>query len=57
MNFQVFREDFKRLREFAKPVDKITKLKENVFIFRLTDMDVYQVIFLSRVTTFIKPNS
>ena len=45
IDFQVFREDFKRLREFAKPVDKITKLKENVFIFRLTDMDVYQVTF------------
>lgn len=48
---QVFREDFKRLREFAKPVDKITKLKENVFIFRLTDMDIYQVSSPTRQNT------
>ena len=40
---QDFREDFKRLREAAKPVEKITKLKENCFIFRLFDLELYQV--------------
>lgn len=40
---QDFRDDFKRLREAAKPVEKITKLKENCLIFRLFDLELYQV--------------
>lgn len=43
---QDFREDFKKLREKAKPTDKITKLKENCLIFRLLDLELYQVILI-----------
>ena len=42
---QDFREDFKKLREKAKPVEKITKLKENCLIVRLMDLELYQVFF------------
>ncbi|CBY33597.1 unnamed protein product, partial [Oikopleura dioica] len=39
----VFREDFKLLREKSKPVERVTKLKENVVILRLRNVDLYQV--------------
>ena len=39
----VFREDFKLLREKSKPVERVTKLKENVVVLRLRNVDLYQV--------------
>ena len=41
----VFREDFKLLREKSKPVERVTKLKENVVVLRLRNVDLYQVRF------------
>ena len=42
---QDFRNDFKKMREATKPTEKIVKLKENCLIFRLFDLELYQVCF------------